>query len=113
MVIVGISAFQHDSAASIVVGGEIMGTAQEDRIMRKKHDAVFRLNAIGYCLEEAGVGRGSVDYVVFYDAPLIKFECLLETCLAYVLRGFHLFIMAIPVWLKGKQFQSFSEGDMA
>jgi len=104
MVILGISAFYHDSGAAIVVDGRIVAAAQEERFTRKKHDASFPRHAIEFCLGEAGVTLSEVDYVVFYDKPLVKFERLLETYLAYAPRGFRSFLVAMPVWLKEKLF---------
>ena len=102
--ILGISAFYHDSAAAIVVDGDIVGAAQEERFTRKKHDSAFPAKAIAYCLEEANLTIKDLDYVVFYDKPLIKFERLLETYLAYAPKGFRSFVAAIPVWLKEKLY---------
>ncbi len=104
MMILGISAYYHDSAAAIISDGKIVAGAQEERFTRKKHDACFPGNAIAYCLREAGISLVDLDYVVFYDKPLVKFERLLETYLAYVPKGFRSFIAAIPVWLKDKLF---------
>lgn len=103
--ILGISAFYHDSAASLLVDGRIVAAAQEERFTRKKHDSGFPLNAIQFCLAEAGISGKDVDYVVFYEKPLPKFERLLETYLAYAPRGFRSFLMAMPVWLTEKLFQ--------
>ncbi|MCH8829533.1 MAG: hypothetical protein IID45_08155, partial [Planctomycetes bacterium] len=100
--ILGISAFYHDSAAALVVDGEIVAAAQEERFTRKKHDPDFPTNAIDYCLQEAGIAPNDLDYVGFYDKPFLKFERLLETYLAYAPRGFRSFIKGIPVWLKQK-----------
>jgi carbamoyltransferase len=100
--ILGISAFYHDSAACVVVDGEIVAAAQEERFTRKKHDPGFPTLAVQYCLREAGKTARQIDYIVFYEKPLRKFERLLETYLAYAPRGFHSFGMAIPVWLKEK-----------
>ncbi len=100
--ILGISAYYHDSAAALVVDGEIVSAAQEERFSRKKHDARFPGNAIRYCLDEAGLDLDELDNIVFYDKPLIKFERLLETYLAYAPRGFRSFLAAMPVWLKEK-----------
>ena len=100
--ILGISAFYHDSAAALVRDGEIVAAAQEERFSRKKHDASFPAQAIEYCLEEAGLTPGELDYVGFYDKPLMKFERLLETYLAYAPRGFSSFVKAMPVWLREK-----------
>ena len=102
--ILGISAYYHDSAAALVSDGRITAAAQEERFTRKKHDAGFPKRAIAYCLEEAGVSLEDVDYVVFYDKPLIKFERILETYLSYAPRGFQSFLAAMPVWLKEKLF---------
>ncbi len=105
MRILGISAFYHDSAAAIVVDGEIAAAAQEERFTRVKHDPRFPLQAVDYCLEAAGCGIDGVDYVAFFEKPLIKFERLLETYLATAPRGFVSFQKAIPVWMKEKLFQ--------
>ena len=104
MRIVGISAFYHDSAAALVVDGEIVAAAQEERFTRKKHDSRFPRHALAYCLSEAGIGLDQVDLVAFYDKPLLKFERLLETYLAFAPRGFESFKMAIPIWLREKLF---------
>ena len=102
--ILGISAYYHDSAAALIIDGIIVAAAQEERFTRKKHDAGFPEHAITYCLHEAGISVAELDYVVFYDKPLIKFERLLETYLAYTPRGFRSFLAAMPVWLKDKLF---------
>ena len=102
--ILGISAYYHDSAAALVADGEIVAAAQEERFTRKKHDAGFPAHAIRYCLDEAGIELAGLDYVVFYDKPLIKFERLLETYLAYAPRGFRSFLAAMPIWLKEKLY---------
>jgi carbamoyltransferase len=102
--ILGISAFYHDSAAALVVDGEIVAAAQEERFTRKKHDHNFPLNAIEYCLAEAKIEPGQLDYVGFYDKPLLKFERLLETYLAFAPRGFSSFLRAMPLWLKQKLY---------
>ena len=102
--ILGISAFYHDSAAALLIDGEIVAAAQEERFTRKKHDPAFPSNAIKYCLEEGGLHLDDVDHIIFYDKPLIKFERLLETYLTYVPKGFRSFLAAIPVWLKDKLF---------
>lgn len=104
MRVLGISAFYHDAAAALVVDGEIVAAAQEERFSRKKHDARFPRHAIDYCLAEAGITLDQVDWVAFYDKPLLKFERLLETYLAFAPRGFESFRMAIPVWLREKLF---------
>src|SRR6188472_2133416 len=101
-VILGISAFYHDAAACLVVDGEIVAAAQEERFTRKKHDPDFPARAVQYCLKEAGLSVSDIDYVVFYEKPLRKFERLLETYLAYAPSGFRSFSMAMPVWMKEK-----------
>jgi carbamoyltransferase len=105
MRILGISAFYHDSAAALIEDGEVVAAAQEERFTRKKHDARFPAAAVEYCLGEAGLELGQVDYVAFYDKPLLKFERLLETYLAFAPRGFQSFRMAMPLWLREKLFQ--------
>jgi carbamoyltransferase len=105
MRILGISAFYHDSAAALVEDGRIAAAAQEERFTRKKHDASFPKNAIGYCLEAAGTKLSDIDHITFYDKPFLKFERLLETYIAMAPRGFSSFKMAIPLWLKEKLFQ--------
>ncbi len=102
--ILGISAFYHDSAAAIVVDGEIIAAAQEERFTRKKHDCSYPRNAISYVLAEAGLTVSQVDYVAFYDKPFLKFERLLETYIAYAPRGLKQFSMAMPVWLREKLY---------
>lgn len=104
MKVLGLSAYYHDSAAALVVDGCIVAAAQEERFTRRKHDPGFPSNAIRYCLAEAGTSLREVDYVVFYDKPLLKFERLLETYLANVPRGFRSFLMSMPVWLKDKLY---------
>ncbi len=102
--ILGISAYYHDSAAALLQDGDIIAAAQEERFTRKKHDSGFPSHAIRYCLEEARISLATVDYIVFYDKPLVKFERLLETYLSYAPRGFRSFLAAMPVWLKDKLF---------
>lgn len=102
--ILGISAFYHDSAAALVMDGEIIAAAQEERFTRKKHDAGFPANAIESCLALGGITLKDVDYIAFYDKPLVKFERLLETYLAFAPKGFRSFVAAMPVWLKEKLF---------
>lgn len=104
MKILGISAFYHDSAATILVEGNIIAAAQEERFTRKKHDASFPINAIKYCLEESGLALDDLDAIAFYDKPLLKFERLLETYYAFAPRGVRSFIAAMPVWLREKMF---------
>jgi carbamoyltransferase len=105
MRVLGISAFYHDSAASLVEDGRIVAAAQEERFTRKKHDSSFPKNAVAYCLEEANARLDELDHIVFYDKPFLKFERLLETYLTLAPRGFRSFQMAIPLWLKEKLFQ--------
>ncbi|MDX9875473.1 MAG: carbamoyltransferase N-terminal domain-containing protein, partial [Spongiibacteraceae bacterium] len=102
--ILGLSAYYHDSAAALIRDGEIVAAAQEERFTRKKHDAAFPARAIDYCLSEARVTLADVDHVVFYDKPLIKFERLLETYLAYAPAGFRSFMASMPIWLKDKLY---------
>jgi carbamoyltransferase len=102
--VLGISAFYHDSAASLVQDGKIIAAAQEERFTRKKHDDGFPTNAIQYCLDEAGIDASALECVVFYDKPFIKFERLLETYHAFAPKGLISFINAVPVWLKDKLF---------
>ncbi len=100
--ILGISAFYHDSAAALIVDGNIAAAAQEERFTRKKHDHCFPQNAVDFCLQEAEISPERLNYVVFYDKPLNKFERLLETYLAYVPAGYRSFRQAMPLWLKQK-----------
>ena len=105
MRILGISAFYHDSAAALVVDGQIAAAAQEERFTRTKHDPNFPAAAIRFCLSAANIAASELDHVVFYEKPFLKFERLLETYLAFAPRGFQSFRKAIPVWLKEKLFQ--------
>lgn len=100
--ILGISAFYHDSAAALVVDGEIVAAAQEERFTRKKHDSSFPKHAVDFCLHEAGITAKQLDYVGFYDKPLAKFERLIETYLAFAPQGYFSFRQALPLWLKQK-----------
>ena len=102
MIILGISCFYHDSAAALIRDGDIVAAAQEERFTRRKHDFRFPSSAIAYCLREAGVGADAVDFVAFYDKPLVKFERILETSIATAPAGLRPFLMAIPLWLKEK-----------
>src|SRR5512139_3019434 len=102
--ILGISAFYHDSAAALVVDGEIVAAAQEERFTRKKHDADFPSHAVRFCLDQAGIGPEDLDFVGFYDKPLLKFERLLSTYLTFAPSGFPSFLRAMPVWLKQKLY---------
>jgi len=103
--ILGISAFYHDSAATILVDGKIIAAAQEERFTRKKHDSSYPYNAIEFVLDFAKVKLSEVDQIIFFEKPFLKFERLLETYVAFAPRGFKSFCMAMPVWLKDKLFQ--------
>ncbi len=105
MRILGVSGYFHDSAACLIINGEIFAAAQEERFTRKRHDDSFPVHAISYCLEEAKICPADIDYVVFYDKPFLKFERLLETYLAFAPKGFRSFATSLPVWLKDKLFQ--------
>ncbi|MCI0539713.1 MAG: hypothetical protein L0Z50_31275 [Verrucomicrobiales bacterium] len=105
MLVLGVSAFYHDSAAALVRDGEIVAAAQEERFTRKKHDPGFPANATAYCLGAAKTGAGGVDRVVFYEKPFLKFERLIETYLAFAPRGFASFRKAMPLWISEKLFQ--------
>jgi carbamoyltransferase len=100
--ILGISCYYHDAAAALIRDGEIIAAAQEERFTRVKHDAGFPSHAVQYCLREAGITAQDLAAVVFYDKPLLKFERILETALAYAPRGLRSFLTAMPVWLKEK-----------
>ncbi|HUT03127.1 MAG TPA: carbamoyltransferase [bacterium] len=102
MKILGISAFYHDSAAALVVDGEVVAAAQEERFTRKKHDFSFPKNAVKYCLEHVGISAQDLNYVGFYDKPFLKFERLLETYLSYAPCGIRSFLKAMPLWLSSK-----------
>ncbi len=102
MNILGISAYYHDSAAALIRDGEIVSAAQEERFTRKKHDSSFPSNAIDYCLNEGQISIEQLNYVVFYEKPLVKFDRLLETYISYAPRGFRQFMMGIPLWLRQK-----------
>ena len=104
MNILGISAYYHDAAAALVSEGRLIAAAQEERFTRKKHDPSFPCHAIRYCLREGGVPLSRLDYVVFYEKPLVKFERLLETYLGFAPRGLQSFLSSMPVWLKEKLF---------
>jgi carbamoyltransferase len=102
--VLGISAFYHDSAAALLIDGNIIAAAQEERFTRKKHTSEFPVNAVKYCLEYSGYSIDELDAVVFYDKPLLKFERLLETYYAFAPKGLASFLTAIPVWIKEKMF---------
>ena len=103
--ILGISAYYHDSAASLIKDGEIISAVQEERFTRKKHDQTFPKNAINYCLQESGINPEELSYIVFYEKPFLKFERLIETYLAFAPKGFTSFSSSLPVWIKEKLFQ--------
>jgi len=102
--ILGISAFYHDSAAALVIDGEIIAAAQEERFTRKKHDSCYPKQAINYVLSESGLTLSKIDHVAFYDKPFLKFERLLETYVAFAPKGLKQFSVAMPVWLREKLF---------
>ena len=102
--ILGISAFYHDSAATILIDGEIIAAAQEERFTRKKHDAAYPFHAINFVLNYANLNLDDVDQIIFFEKPFLKFERLLETYVAFAPKGFLSFSKAIPVWLKDKLF---------
>ena len=103
--ILGISAFYHDSAATLIQDGKIIAAAQEERFSRIKHDERFPKHAIKYVLEEGKIELNQIDYVVFFEKPFLKFERLLETYLAFAPKGFKSFSLAMPIWLREKLFQ--------
>jgi len=103
--ILGISAYYHDSAAALVVDGQIVAAAQEERFTRRKHDARFPVHALRFCLEYAGGVADEIDAVVFYEKPFLKFERLIETYLSFAPRGYRSFAMAMPLWIREKLFQ--------
>lgn len=105
MLILGISAYYHDSAAVLIEDGALVAAAQEERFTRTKHDAEFPVHAIRFCIEHRGISLREVDFVVFYEKPFLKFERILETYLATAPRGFKSFAASLPVWIKGKLFQ--------
>jgi len=103
--ILGISAYYHDSAATILIDGKIIAAAQEERFTRKKHDSCYPYNAIEFVLNFAKIKLNEVDQIIFFEKPFLKFERLLETYVAFAPRGFKSFCMAMPIWLKEKLFQ--------
>ncbi len=102
MLVLGISAFYHDSAAALLKNEEILAAAQEERFTRRKHDPCFPVNAVRYCLSEGSISLSDVDAVAFYDKPFLKFERLLETYYAFAPKGLRSFLASIPVWIKQK-----------
>jgi carbamoyltransferase len=105
MRILGISAFYHDSAAALIVDGQIVAAAQEERFTRKKHDSGFPACAVQFCLDYAGIALSEVDFVAFYDKPLLKFERLLESYMSFAPAGVRSFCMSMPLWIREKLFQ--------
>ena len=103
--ILGISAFYHDSAAAIIIDGNIVAAAQEERFSRKKHDPRYPSNAIRYVLEESKLNLNEIDHIVFFEKPFLKFERLLETYMAFAPKGFKSFSLSMPIWLREKLFQ--------
>ena len=103
--ILGISAFYHDSAASLLINGEIIAAAQEERFTRIKHDSSYPFNAINFVLNYSGLKLADIDYIIFYEKPFLKFERLLETYVAFAPRGFLSFCKAMPLWLREKLYQ--------
>ena len=103
--ILGISAFYHDSAATILVDGKIIAAAQEERFTRVKHDASYPFNAVNFVLKYANIKLADIDQVIFFEKPFLKFERLLETYVAFAPKGFRSFCKAMPIWLKDKLFQ--------
>ena len=103
--ILGISAFYHDSAAAIIIDGNIIAAAQEERFSRKKHDPRYPFHAVQYVLEESNLSLNEVDHIVFFEKPFLKFERLLETYMAFAPKGFKSFSLSMPIWLREKLFQ--------
>ena len=103
--ILGISAFYHDSAATILIDGKIIAAAQEERFTRKKHDSSYPYHAVEFVLKFANLKLSDVDHIVFYEKPFLKFERLLETYVAFAPKGFIQFAKAMPTWLREKLFQ--------
>ena len=103
--ILGISAFYHDSAAALIIDGEIEAAAQEERFTRIKHDPKFPKNAIKYVLNQAGLNLNKLDSIVFYEKPFLKFERILETYVGFSPKGFKSFTNSMPLWLNEKLFQ--------
>ena len=103
--ILGISAFYHDSAATLIIDGKIVAAAQEERFSRKKHDENYPFNAVEFILSERKIKLSDIDHIVFFEKPFLKFERLLETYLAFAPRGLKSFSMSMPIWLREKLFQ--------
>jgi carbamoyltransferase len=109
--VLGISAFYHDSAAALLIDGELVAAVQEERFSRKKHDARFPIESVSYCLREGGLRLDQLDYIAFYEKPLTKFERLLETYFAFAPRGLQSFSRSMPMWLKDKLFMRRTIGE--
>ena len=103
--ILGISAFYHDSAATIIIDGKIIAAAQEERFTRIKHDKSYPFHAIEFVLKYSKLKLSEIDHIVFFEKPFLKFERLLETYVAFAPRGFKSFCKAMPIWLSEKLFQ--------
>ena len=103
--ILGISAFYHDSAAALIIDGEIVSAAQEERFTRKKHDSEYPFHAIDFDLKNSKINLSQIDHIVFFEKPFLKFERLLETYMAFAPRGFKSFCLSMPLWLREKLFQ--------
>ena len=103
--ILGISAFYHDSAATLIINGKIIAAAQEERFTRKKHDSSYPFHAIKFVLEHANLKLNDIDKIIFFEKPFLKFERLLETYVAFAPKGFQQFCKAMPIWLREKLFQ--------
>ena len=103
--ILGISAFYHDSAAALIIDGQVVSAAQEERFSRVKHDARYPKNAISFVLSNSNISLNEVDYIVFFEKPFLKFERLLETYMAFSPSGFKSFSLSMPIWLREKLFQ--------
>ena len=103
--ILGISAFYHDSARSIIENGKILAAAQEERFTRKKHDSSYPFNAVEFVLKFTKNKLSEIDSIVFFEKPFLKFERLLETYVAFAPKGFGSFCKAMPIWLREKLFQ--------
>ena len=102
--ILGISAFYHDSAATLIIDGKIIAAAQEERFTRIKHDSSYPFNAIEFVLKYSNLKLSEVDQIIFFEKPFLKFERLLETYVAFAPKGFKSFCMAMPIWLRDKLF---------
>ena len=103
--ILGISAFYHDSAATLLIDGKIVAAAQEERFTRRKHDAAYPYNAVEFVLNFANIELSKIDKIVFFEKPFLKFERLLETYVAFAPKGFESFCKAMPIWIREKLFQ--------